>query len=68
MSEPYPLADLIREHGAAKIAEAAGVDRTTPYSWRRGVPAIYAARVAEAVQMPPHVLRPDVFPAPQAAE
>lgn len=60
---------LIELAGAARIADAAGVNRTTPYSWKNGVPPQYVLRVAEAVQMPPHVLRPDVFPVPaQAAE
>ena len=69
MSEPYPVSMLIEKTGAARIAKAAGVNRTTPYSWKNGVPPLHAVRVAAAVGLQPHELRPDVFPPPsQAAE
>lgn len=60
MPQPLSVPDLIRRAGAAKIAEAAGVDRTTPYSWRNGVPAQYVARIAHALGIPPAEIRPDL--------
>ena len=59
--DPMPVPDLIRRFGAQRLAEVAGVDRTTPYSWRY-VPPQYVAKLAEALSIPPHELRPDVFP------
>jgi hypothetical protein len=47
--------------GAAAIAAATGVDRTTPYSWKR-IPAAHARAVARLAQMPLSRVRPDLWP------
>jgi len=61
MVSPIPISDVLsRAGGAAKLADALGCDRTTPYSWRR-VPAERAVEVAALIGCEPSELRPDVF-------
>jgi hypothetical protein len=61
-----PISSLIERVGAEALADAAGVDRTTPYSWRNGVPPKYVVKVADAFGLAPHELRPDIWPAPDS--
>lgn len=61
MANPIPISDVIlRAGGAAKLADALGCDRTTPYSWKR-VPAERVIEVARLIGCEPSELRPDVF-------
>lgn len=49
------------------VADACGVTDGTVSKWVRGlivIPAERVARVSEVTGIPPHELRPDVFPAP----
>lgn len=56
-----PTAEEIarRVGGISALARAAGVDRTTPYSWTR-IPAERVAAVAAATGIPIAELRPDL--------
>jgi DNA-binding transcriptional regulator YdaS (Cro superfamily) len=56
-----------RAGGPAALAEAAGVTRTTVYSWRkRGrVPAKRAADISDVLAIPRHAIRPDLWPPPE---
>lgn len=53
-----------RAGGAAKLAEIAGVDRATVrVSWRRAgkVPVTHVRAISGALNIPPHLIRPDVW-------
>ena len=56
-----------RVGGIAALARAAGVDRTTPYSWRR-IPAERVAAVSVATGISIAELRPDLAAAFAPAE
>jgi hypothetical protein len=47
------------------LARAAGVKLPSIYSWKR-LPAERVGRISAHTGIPPHELRPDVFPAPRA--
>lgn len=49
----------------SEIARRSDVKRAAVSKWnRRGVPPSRAVAVASITGIPPHVLRPDIFPAP----
>jgi DNA-binding transcriptional regulator YdaS (Cro superfamily) len=49
----------------ADLAKALRVHRSQVTRWNRsGVPPKHVRRVAEITGIPPHELRPDIFPAP----
>ncbi len=63
---PTPIAEAIKKAGSVKaLAEAAGVKPQAISQWRQ-VPIDRVARIAEALGMPRHELRPDVFDPPAA--
>ncbi len=67
MTEGIPIDEVMRRAGGAdKVAQAIGVDRTTPYDWKR-VPPRHVVRVAQLIQVKPSDLRPDIFPNEDAA-
>lgn len=50
--------------GASKLAQIAGVDRATVrVSWRRAgqVPVAHVRAISDALDIPPHLIRPDVW-------
>ena len=53
--------------GVAKLATAIGVHHTSVICWRKAerVPAERVRAVAQATGVPPHVIRPDLFDAPE---
>lgn len=57
--------------GVTRLAEIAGVDHSSiSASWRRTgrVPAERALRISDALGIPPHRIRPDLWrPEPEAA-
>jgi DNA-binding transcriptional regulator YdaS (Cro superfamily) len=56
--------------GVNALARTLGFHHTSIIDWRRAgqIPAKRALRVHQITGIPLHELRPDVFPAPQAAE
>lgn len=54
--------------GGAALGRACEVTRFAVNQWRmQGIPAVRVGRVAELTGIPVHELRPDIFPAPDAA-
>lgn len=64
--------DLIEKAGgAAKLGEAAGVDRTTVLWWKRPgkkIPPERAIRISNQLDIPLHKIRPDLWRVPEDAE
>ncbi len=52
--------------GVTSLAQKVGVHRTTVIGWRVAgeIPMHRVLAVAEASGIPPHKLRPDIYPAP----
>ena len=64
------LKDIRRARGLTlhQVAQRLGVHFTAVHKWEaRGVPAGRALRLAEVLDVPPHALRPDIYPPPEAA-
>ena len=61
-----PALMAIREQRglATKLAVLCSISRTAVWNWKR-VPPRHAVKVARALNMPVHMVRPDVFPAPR---
>jgi pyruvate kinase len=55
--------------GPKKAADALGIKHPSICGWieRGQVPAARVAEVSRLIDVPPHRIRPDIFPAPQAA-
>ena len=65
MADTPDVNDIIKAAGgAAAIAAATGINRTTPYSWAK-VPARHARAVAKLARLPLSQVRPDLWPARQ---
>lgn len=61
---PTPIADAIKRAGSVKaLAEAAGVRPQAISQWK-AIPAERVARISDALGMPRHQLRPDLYDAP----
>lgn len=51
--------------GGGPLARALGMTRQRVHYWRkRGIPADQVLRVSEITGVPPHELRPDLYPHP----
>ncbi len=64
------LKDIRRARGLTlhQVADALGVHFTAVHKWEaRGVPPERTLRLAEVLGVPPHTLRPDIYPPPEAA-
>lgn len=60
---PTPIAEAIKKAGSVKaLAEAAGVRPQAISQWK-AIPAERVARISEALGVPRHQLRPDLFEA-----
>jgi DNA-binding transcriptional regulator YdaS (Cro superfamily) len=57
---------IARAGGASALADIIGVHRATIHSYRRTeqqlIPAQYARKVAKALSIPLHEVRPDMWP------
>ncbi|MDC7784810.1 Cro/CI family transcriptional regulator [Rhodoplanes sp. TEM] len=51
---------------AVKVAKALGIGRQAVYQWRR-VPPERVLTVSEVTGLPPHQIRPDLYPVPARA-
>jgi DNA-binding transcriptional regulator YdaS (Cro superfamily) len=65
--KPLELAVVVAGSQSA-LAASIGVRQSTLSYWlhrsKRGVPAEYVQGITQATGIPPHVLRPDLFPRP----
>jgi pyruvate kinase len=54
--------------GVARAANALGIKHPSVCGWivRGKVPAARVAQVARLINVPPHEIRPDIFPEPEA--
>ena len=54
--------------GVARAADALGIKHPSVCGWivRGQVPAARVAEVSRMIGVPPHVIRPDIFPAPES--
>lgn len=52
--------------GLVKLAETLGIKHQSFYSWDR-VPAERALEIARLAKVPPHEVRPDLYPIEQGA-
>lgn len=62
--------DILKEGGGpAKVSKEINAPVRTVTAWglRGRVPARWVMPVSKATKVPPHVIRPDVFPAPATA-
>lgn len=60
------MAEAIRRAGSVKaLAEVAGVRPQAISQWRH-IPVERVVRISEALGMPRHELRPDIYEAPKA--
>ncbi len=66
MDKANPVLVAIREQRglAPKLAKRLGISREAVWLWRR-VPAEHALIVAEMLKLPPHKVRPDLYPPPR---
>lgn len=67
MSRDPHFQELLSRHGrGAKIAAALGITRQAVYQWEQ-IPAEKAAAISDALDLPLHALRPDLWPPPSKA-
>lgn len=59
--------DIRTLEAAGRILGVSAVQVHRYETGERGVPATRVAEISELTGIPPHVLRPDVFPAPEKA-
>jgi DNA-binding transcriptional regulator YdaS (Cro superfamily) len=60
LGDMHTMTDIIaRAGGVAKLAEACGVSRTSPYQWRVP-PAEHLTAISRLTGIPPRELRPDL--------
>jgi len=57
-----------REGSMSKLARRFGVSRQALYLWGDMVPPKHVANLSVLSGIPPHEIRPDVFPPPQDAQ
>lgn len=66
MIEPVKIA-VEKAGNVARLARELGVPRPNLYTWRR-VPAHHVHILALITSIPPHLIRPDIFPEPEEYE
>lgn len=67
-SSEHSVADIIEQLGGpTKAAKKLGISGSVVWNWRKrqSIPAEWAAPVAALINVHPHKLRPDIFPAPR---
>ena len=70
MTKPFDLSKTLGRRGIkhADLARAMGVQRSTVSRWcRKRVPPERCRDLSGYLGIPMHVIRPDIFPAPQGA-
>jgi DNA-binding transcriptional regulator YdaS (Cro superfamily) len=65
---PTPIDEAIKQAGSVKaLAAAAGVRPQAISQWQK-IPVERVVRISDALGIPRHVLRPDLYEAPPATE